>query len=100
MFVARRPYGRHAALHVCEGGPDALKAAALATVGEGVIGVHGASALPAAASWCRDREVTVYSHGDPAGERGARELRDRLLNRGQSVRVKFGKGDVAERGIE
>ena len=99
VFVARVP-ARAARLHVCEGGPDALTVAAAAPEGEGVIGAHGAGALSRMAPWCVGRPVTIWAHGDAAGERGARALRDRLLDRGQSVRVEFGAGDVAERGYD
>ena len=99
VFVARVP-ARAARLHVCEGGPDALKVAAAAPEGEGVIAGHGAGALSRMAPWCVGRPVTIWAHGDRDGERCARELRDRLLDRGQSVRVEFGAGDVAERGYD
>ena len=82
-------------LHVCEGAPDALAAVTLglATPGEGVIAAHGAGQLPSLAPWCASRPVTIWPHGDHAGERGARALRDRLRER---VRVHFGRGDLGD----
>ena len=78
-----------------EGAPDALAAVTLglATPGEGVIAAYGAEQLPSLAPWCASRPVTIWPHGDPAGERGARALRDRLRER---VRVHFGRRDLGD----
>lgn len=94
-FVARALGWPDDPLHVCEGEPDALYLAQ--NVEGGVIGAHGAGLLASLAPWCTGRHVTIWPDGDKPGEDGARKLRDILLDRGQTVKVRFGRDDVCAR---
>ena len=93
-FVARQaaPGQR---VHVVEGAPDSLAALTLglAWPGQGVIAGHGAGGLRSLAPWLSGRPVTVWPHGDRAGEAAARSLRDEL---GSRCRLRFGRGDLGD----
>jgi hypothetical protein len=91
-FIVGRPLGRplvlaaprdgYAALTICEGVEDALSAAQ--ATGQGTWAAGGAGLMPALGDAVPEyfECATVVAHPDPAGQRGARALADRLIERG------------------
>ena len=98
LFVAGRRRSASAAVHVFEGGLDALAGIAAGLVGDGAaLGVHGAGRFVDAAARHLPVDVPIHlwSHGDEDGERGVAHAARILDGRGAGVVVHFGPGDVA-----
>jgi hypothetical protein len=76
-------------LAVCEGIEDALTA--FGATGLGVWAAGAAGLMPALAANVPGyvEAVTIFAHDDPAGQRGAKALAERLLPRGDTVEVRI-----------